>query len=399
MTVDSAVARYCVEANKWHFIHPMYDVDLTKVYHDGNGQYVFRYYNAANRASRGTGSSWQNVTETVLHRGQSYIVQSNIAGWIHMPALNHSDTMMLTTEDVVVPLQTYASESAANENWNFIGNPYPCYYDIWYMDFTAPITVWTGSTYKAYSLADDNYALRPMEAFFIQKPEDVNQLIFRKEGRQVTTSISHSNTAGASRRVAQNTNRKVYNLSILASNGLSDDARVVINESASLAYELTCDASKFMSMDADCPQLYTIGPDGNRLAINERPLQNGTVPLGMYIPATGEYTLSAVSTPEIILVDNQLGVSHDLHAAPYTFTMDMEGENVARFSLVFGLRPVSTDIENVDAQNTVQAGYIYTLDGRIMGYTSDASDIQSLLLPPGVYLLQKGNAYTKIVVR
>ena len=399
MTVDSAIACYYVEANKWYFILPMYDVDLPKVYHTGNGQYIFRYYNAANRASKGIGSSWQNVTEAYLHRGQGYILQSNTAGWIHMPPLNHSDTMMLTTEDVTISLQTHASESAANESWNYIGNPYPCYYDIWYMDYTAPITVWTGSTYKAYSLADDNYALRPMEAFFVQKPEAVDNLIFHKEGRQVTTSISHSNTADAPRRVAQNANRKVYNLMLTAPNGLSDETRVVINDAASMDYELTCDASKFMSMDADCPQLYTMDLNGNRLAINERPLANGEVSLGVQLPEIGEYTFASVSTQDITLVDNLLGLTHDLHNAPYTFSTDMVGENNARFSLVFGSRPVSTGIENLNEQGHLEGGYVYTLDGRIAGYLSASVDVQSLNLSAGVYMVRAGNEYTKIVIR
>ena len=56
------------------------------------------------------------------------------------------------------------------------------------MDFTAPITVWTGSTYKAYSIVDDNYVLRPMESFFVQKPDEIDNIIFHKEGRQFTSS-------------------------------------------------------------------------------------------------------------------------------------------------------------------------------------------------------------------
>lgn len=402
MTADSAYTDYYInDYGKWYFLSPIYDVDLLNAYHGNNSQYVFRRYNAANRASNGTGSSWQNVTDGVLHQGQGYILQSNGTGWMHMPALNHSDTLLFRTEDVEVPLQTYVSENVANESWNFIGNPYPAYYDIWYMDFTAPITVWTGSTYKAYSLADDNYALRPMEAFFVQKPETVDKIIFHKEGRQTTTSISHSNTseAPARRNVLQNTNRKVYNLSLMASDGMADETRVVINDAASIEYELSCDASKFISMDANCPQLYTLDLDGNRLAINERPLADGMVSLGVQLPSTGEYTFAAVATQDITLIDNQLGISHDLHAAPYTFTSDMEGENITRFSLLFGSRPVMTGLDNIDSQAGESGSYIYTLDGRVAGYISGTTDIHTLSLPTGVYMVRAGKEYTKIVVR
>lgn len=403
VTADTAHAVFHMDAaNKWYFMTPLYDVDLTRVAeHSDAMQFVFRQYNAANRASKGTGSSWQNVTDGVLHQGQGYIVQSNAIGWIHMPSINHSDTLIFRTEDVTVPLQTYASENVANESWNFIGNPYPAYYDIWYMDFTAPITVWTGSTYKAYSLADDNYALRPMEAFFVQKPAEVDNIIFHKEGRQVTTDISHSNTAGAParRNVPQNTNRKVYNLSLMASDGMADETRVVINDAASLDYELTCDASKFMSMDANCPQLYTIDNNGNSLAINERPLADGMVSLGVQLPSTGEYTFAAVAAPDITLVDHQLGINHDLHAAPYTFISDMVEENTSRFSLLFGPRPVMTGLDNIDTQAGESGSYIYTLDGRVAGYISGTTDIHTLSLPTGIYMVRSGKTFTKVVIR
>lgn len=403
MSADSATTTYQIpNANKWYFLSPIYDVDLLNTWHGEGSQFVFRRYNAANRAASGTGSSWQNVTDGVLHHGQGYILQSNGAGWVHMPALNHSDTLLFQYEDVEVPLQTYASENVANENWNFIGNPYPAYYDIWYMDFTAPITVWTGSTYKAYSLADDNYALRPLEAFFVQKPETVDQIIFHKEGRQTTTSISHSNTeseAPARRLMMQNANRKVYNLALTAPNGLSDETRVVINDAASMDYELTCDASKFMTMDMECPQIYTIDNNGNRLAINERPLASGVVSLGVQLPETGEYTFASVSTQGITLHDNVLGISHDLHSAPYMFSADVAGEDNTRFSLVFEIRTVSTDIENIQEFSEQNGSYIYTVDGRIAGYLPASAEIKSLHLPTGVYMVRAGKKYTKIVVR
>ena len=120
------------------------------------------------------------------------------------------------------------------------------------MDFTAPITVWTGSTYKAYSIADDNYALRPMQGFFVQKPEAVDEIIFHKEGRQVTAQITHPANL-PQRTTSQTQNRKIYNLSITSASNMMDETRVVINPTASLSYELTRDAAKFMSMDLQCP--------------------------------------------------------------------------------------------------------------------------------------------------
>lgn len=399
MSADTAYTDYTIEQeNRWYFVSPIYDVDLLNTIHRNGSQFVFRRYDAASRAAQGTGNSWQNVTDGVLHQGQGYILQSNGKGIIHMPSLNHTDSLLFRHEDVEMLLQTHVSENIANENWNFIGNPYPAYYDIWYMDFTAPITVWDGDNYRAYSLVDDEYALRPMEAFFVQKPEAVDRIIFHKEGRQFTSTVSHSDANYAPCRAAQNADRRVYNLLLTAPDGMEDRTRVVLNEAASTAYELSCDAAKFMSMNPSCPQLFTLDLNGNRLAINERPLSDGTVQLGVILPQTGEYTFAAVATPDITLIDHQTGVSHDLHASPYTFAVDMTGEDTGRFSLLFGSRPVPSGIEDAEAQNNL-SGCVYTLDGKVAAYLTGTNDIHSLHLPAGVYMVRAGNSYTKIVVR
>ena len=70
----------------------------------------------------------------------------------------------------------------------------------------------------------------------------------------------------------------------------------MLNDEASAGYDLSCDASKFMSMDVTVPQLYTIGADGTTYAINERPLSDGRVRLGLYLPQDGAYTLSLKHT-------------------------------------------------------------------------------------------------------
>jgi hypothetical protein len=58
------------------------------------------------------------------------------------------------------------------------------------MDFTAPITVWTGSTYKAYSIVDDNLALRPMQSFFVKVKKNANNVVFTpammRDGNSIT---------------------------------------------------------------------------------------------------------------------------------------------------------------------------------------------------------------------
>ena len=146
------------------------------------------------------------------------------------------------------------------------------------MDFTAPITVWNGNTYKAYSIADDDFVLRPMQGFFVQKPDAVDNIVLQPSGRQIEPTVNRPSQVVSSRRNSSERERFIFNIEI-ASDTLSDATRIVLNEQASADYELECDASKFMSINEDVPQIYSIDNEGNRLAINERPAINGEIPL------------------------------------------------------------------------------------------------------------------------
>lgn len=70
----------------------------------------------------------------------------------------------------------------------------------------------------------------------------------------------------------------------------TDRARIVINPSAQPGYDMNNDAVKWMSSNKEIPQFYTLGGEGKRYAINERPLGTGSVPVGLYVGQTGIYT-------------------------------------------------------------------------------------------------------------
>ena len=412
MYADSVISYYYLNAkDTWYFIVPLYDIDLTRVVHQGGAPFVFRYYDAASRAANGTGSSWKNVTDSVLRHGEGYIIRSNATGRMTLPPVDSlSAAQVFHTEDVTIPLNEQTSDYTANAHWNYVGNPYPCYYDIWYMDFPAPITVWTGSTYKAYSLADDSYALRPMEAFFVQKPDEISEITFHKEGRQVNSDITHTANA-PQRRNAVGTQRDVFNITITAANGLSDDTRVVINEQAQRTYEIHCDASKFMSMDAACPQIYTLDDQSTPLAINERPRHEGVVRAGFYAAAAGEYTITAGGAEGILIRDLDRQITHNLEVADYRFTVTEAGLCDTRFEFIFTEKqPVVTDIEDTYAalqisnqngvltiKNAPADVLIYTVDGRLIEHAAADNTIH-FTLQPGVYVVQVGNVMSKQII-
>lgn len=377
MTADAATTKFAVDANKWYFFTPLYDVTIADIDVSNDASYVFRYYDAQNRAANGASGSWKNVDTDKLFGGQGYIFHCNTACTITFPADAAGRVKLFGTTDVTRTLTVNEAESTANRSWNYIGNPFPCYYDIYYMDFTAPITVWNGSTYQAYSIADDEYVLRPMQSFFVQKPDAVDQIIFHKEGRQVTTSIAHG--AAARTLTPAASSRKLFDIIIAPTtsseeivngqlvNSKSDQARVVINDEASMGYEIERDAAKFMSFEAGVPQLFTADSEGNSYAINERPMGNGQVSLAYYAGQEGFYTIRALrADSEVQLYDAELNKTIDLTQEGYTFHNETtNGVNSSRFTLTFKVKGgESTGISDNNRETINNNGSVYDLQGR-----------------------------------
>lgn len=388
MAADNINTYYSVNRNTWYFFTPMHDVDLSKVSVSNGASYVFRYYDGNNRALNGTGASWKNVDNGKLSAGQGYIFQCNVNAEITLPASATGVSQPLTAGDVSLPLADYVAASSANQSWNYVGNPYPTYYDIYYMDFTAPITVWTGSTYRALSIVDDAFVLRPMQSFFVQKPASVGQIVFHQEGRQLSSTVDRSLARGAAPQQTR-TGRQVYDLTIKNENG-EDETRVVVNENASAAYEMGRDAAKFISFEADVPQIYTFDVDGNGYAINERPLGDGEVALAYRAGQTGLYTIAVRrAAGEIWLVDHLEDKMVNLSDGDYTFySNETYGMDAGRFTLLIGSG--ETDImEQVEGPSLDDAAY-YDLQGRRVS----SSDIKR-----GTYIIKGKRAVKKVTFK
>lgn len=413
MTADEINTMFYFAANTWYFFTPTHDVDLTKVYHTADASYVFRYFDGSSRAANGTGSSWRNVDNGKLLAGQGYIFHCNANGYMVMPAGTADHARVLTTSDVKKNLSAYESTASANKSWNYVGNPYPCYYDIYYMDFTAPITVWTGSTYKAYSIVDDDFVLRPMQSFFVQKPDEVDAIVFHKEGRQISSTVDRASYSN--RRANASSNRNFFNLQISNDADVVDETRIVLNDDAQLSYEIESDASKFISIDNNVPQLYSLDNEGNSYAINERPASVGVVRLGYRAAESGFYTISAIRADgDVTLFDTQLNKTVDLTAQDYTFYSEATNTfDNDRFVLNLGVTALPTNIaDNVSNRVSVfstngainvnaAAGslvVIYTADGRNIYSGIINTSNTSVNVPAGAYVIKVNDSTFKTVV-
>lgn len=362
MTSAASTLQYYSSYRYWNYICMPFDVKRSDIKLLSNSGLAVRYYDSESRATNGASGNWKDVpADAVLQKGKGYIFRTSESVFVEFPATEETHNAIFRSEAITTPLVQYPAVESANAGWNFVGNPYPCFYDIYYMDFASPITTWDvdNSTYKAYSAADDEFVLSPQQAFFVQKPELVEAITFQPAGRQINKTIDHS--ALAKRRAASNkqVQRKLVDVSLTCADR-TDRTRVVVNANASDDFCADNDAVKMMAYEGT-PQIYTIA-GADQLAVNEGAHRGGSVALGMYLPADDTYTI-AIDRNELGAKLLDYGVEVEM---PYTFSA-AEGYADDRFTITFetsttGINTVATDAKTDDA--------IYTIDGRRVNSTA-----------------------------
>lgn len=408
------VHKYNTRMNKWYFISLPFDIKVSDIVPANGGKYAIRYYDGAGRALNGATGNWKNYeADDIIEAGTGFIYQTSQDGWTTFVSLdNESKQNIASNKMFVKALEANPSEKNSNKGWNLVGNPWQAYFNNHSVNFTAPITVWNGTTYVAYSLIDDDYAIKPNEAFFVQCPEEINSISFPITGRQMTNEIT--NQSGAKPRMFGTNleNRQLIDLSV-AKGDLMDKTRVVVNEGASADYETGVDASKFFSMDGAVPQVYTLVGEATECAINERPVAEGLVKVGFMAPEEGSYTFALVrnEAKTVVLIDHETGTTTDLTAGEYNFTA-AQGTWNNRFELM--ITPAEpTAIEGVDGDKetkvtaTGEGIVVEGTEDRVVVYSVDGKKVAeqpvdgtaTISVAKGTYLVRTAKGTAKVTVR
>lgn len=404
MRADNVSVNLKVRKNKWNFISLPFDTKVSDIKClTDDTQWVIRKYSGEARAKAEKSNTWQDMTaDSTLHANEGYILQCNNSdSWdkavvFQFTAQNNGNkNRIFASANQKEAMKEYVAEFAHNRSWNLLGNPYPAYFDTRYLDFTAPITVWNmyNSTYEAYSPVDDSYILTPGEAFFVQRPVDQAEITFDVEGRQHNFTVRTIEPTTRAKAIdLVDANREVYNLSL--SNGeTSDHTRIVINPKAEMSYNAAYDAGKMMSERTLTAQLYTIGDDID-YAINERPLGDGIVHIGVRFAENGTYTLALEGDKTAILTDHQEGKQVDLDANGYTFTAKA-GECRDRFTISWSNGGV-TGIDGIYQDTEPSNMSVFSLDGKMLKGNSHSNAHSDM--PAGTYIMKKGNKAHKVNV-
>lgn len=376
--------------NRWQFVSFPFDVKVSDIVPvDSTTSWVIRGHSGAERAAGNAAAVWQNLSaDDVLQAGKGYIMQCfkpNDKNGNNYYAAQFTVRPLTTTvnrqqifnaDNRTMALEEHLAEFEHNRSWNLIGNPYPSYFDTRFLDFGAPFMVWNSNNqnYEAYSPVDDSYILAPAEAFFVQRPVDQESITFLKDGRQTdryARTLVEEEPASAPQRIRaaydSNTHtaaqRTVFNITLAKDGQQADRTRVVINEAATMQYDLSRDAAKFTGTEPAVSQIFTIN-GATRYAINERPLNNGQALLGLHFGTDGTYTIGLSNQPDgqITLEDRLTGTKLQLNGtAGYSFTAKA-GDSTDRFVLHFDA--VATGINAATANEADRNDDTYTLDGR-----------------------------------
>ena len=376
--------------DRWQFVSFPFDVKVSDIVPvDSTTSWVIRGHSGAERAAGNTAAVWQNLSaDDVLQAGKGYIMQCykpNDENGNNYYAAQFTVRPLTTTvnrqqifnaDNRTVALEEHLAEFEHNRSWNLIGNPYPSYFDTRFLDFEAPFMVWNSNNqnYEAYSPVDDSYILAPAEAFFVQRPVDQENITFLKDGRQTdryARTLVEEEPASAPQRIRaaydSNTHtaaqRTVFNITLAKDGQQTDRTRVVINEAATMQYDLSRDAAKFTGTEPTVSQIFTIN-GATRYAINERPLNNGQALLGLHFGTDGTYTIGLSNQPDgqVTLEDRLTGTKLQLNGtAGYSFTAKA-GDSTDRFVLHFDA--VATGINAATANEADRNDDTYTLDGR-----------------------------------
>lgn len=375
--------------NRWQFVSFPFDVKVSDIVPvDSTTSWVIRGHSGAERAAGNAAAVWQNLSaDDVLQAGKGYIMQcykpndknGNYAAaqfTVRPLTTTVNRQQIFNADNRTVALEEHLAEFEHNRSWNLIGNPYPSYFDTRFLDFGAPFMVWNSNNqnYEAYSPVDDSYILAPAEAFFVQRPVDQESITFLKDGRQTdryARTLVEEEPASAPQRIRaaydSNTHtaaqRTVFNITLAKDGQQADRTRVVINEAATMQYDLSRDAAKFTGTEPAVSQIFTIN-GATRYAINERPLNNGQALLGLHFGTDGTYTIGLSNQPDgqVTLEDRLTGTKLQLNGtAGYSFTAKA-GDSTDRFVLHFDA--VATGINAATTNEADRNDDTYTLDGR-----------------------------------
>lgn len=225
-----------------------------------------------------------------------------------------TDTIQLTGEIVQgvqsMPLDNTLETDPSMRGWNFVGNSYMAA-----IDFEKITTADYDNTFYVYNPLKSNFEIYQQggaslngalqyapagQGFWVKSNLDATSPAFNLEPTNQVHDIPGLLKLEETRNVEEA-------LILTVSNDThSDQTMINLDDLATDGYDENLDVFKLMSFDEQVPQLFTVGQNGEKLAINSIDHLGGAeileIPLNFISATEGEYTIS--------VAQNGLGTTH-----------------------------------------------------------------------------------------
>ena len=370
LTGNLIAKQYLGSARNWYVSSPVNSASAPT----SNVDYYYEYVEAGNNndfaSQPGTSSLyWKGLsTGTTMAVGKGYIAKTNAGTTVQFSGTPNSGN--------ITTAFNLTRNDSKGKGFNLVGNPYPSYLD--WVDVAAANpnldnTYYyrtknsaSGYTFVTWNGAGSNYVVSngslPVNTTVTRYIPPTQAFWVRVKSGTSSTAMNFTNTMREHRddngnlmkAPKQNTRTSIR---LQMQNGTeSDELLIYLDEAASNSYD-DFDSPKMLNNSATTPDLYTKA-GGEKLVINglNAITENMELPLGFSLNAPSTLKIKATqlsNLPEGIAVyildkvaNTQIAL---IGEAEYSFnTTEVITNNESRFSLLFKVPGVTTDIVNTD---------------------------------------------------
>ncbi len=426
--VDATVNRY-LTGTCWHYISSPIDGAPLSLFNTNN----FMWWDASmDWAGTGDYNPWQGYTGTNLLNAHGY------AYYYYETTIPFQGK--INVDDYTVTLYMYNSGDLDFQGWNMIGNPYTSVLDwdaavsggavpagaedaIYYFDdddgsgSQANYRYYVPSSGGTYGIGtgDANGKIPVGQGFFIKTNTDNVNLILNKSYRTHAVQEFYKSPLNDF-------------LKVQISGSKSDETIARIIENSTFGFDPNFDARKLFPANENFPQIYIIGTDLKKTAINSLPeiKPNTIIQLGIFAQE-GDYSINLkdynFDRYDVYLVDNETVSYVNLNTEEcYQFHHSGEYDN-ERFYLTFQSQtsgvtdnlsnnitvypnPTSQFIKFANHSNTeFESIKIHSANGKVCYLNTQAKSVNKIDLSQfsnGVYFLEiklsDGNTYRNRII-
>jgi hypothetical protein len=357
---QATVKRFIESDAKWHFLSSPVSgqiicdgnfapTDLPANYNETVGK-KYDFYQWSEPTSMTIGQPWINLKKDdwslnktdfegdppTFAVGKGYLVDYD--------ASFDGSTTKSFTGTLIAGSQNIALTTGGN-TWNLIGNPFSS--SVFWDDVTTTDILADGY-YYIYNELKSGGAGYESYLDATHKTSGTNGYISAMQGFFVRAAGTPLVIPNAARKHNDNwlkndATSPVDQLKLTLGNGVAFDETFIVFEAEGSLEKGFYDAGKLLSMNSEVPQVYTLKDNHQKICINSLPYfhEAFAVPVGLLIPADGNYTLqisgmeSFPTLPGMLLEDLKTNTTQNMVQNPvYSFTA-ATSDNANRFLLHF----------------------------------------------------------------